>query len=503
MDEKKSKMSQADGAAANYQDDIELNSRPVKLTEALNLNDVYSETGTVFEISEQQEHAEDCTDKEENIFEDETLINSLTLGAGNAVFGEDEEEASSSDETLEPFEKLARKMEDMTGDGGVLKMEVRPGIGGGIPSGAAVTFHYSAYLQYCDEPFDSSYLRMKPEKQILDFRGLLPGLNVAIKTMRKNEKARFLISPEYAFGEMGCQPRIPSNETILYEIDVLYFVDCAAADAYSGLNEQEQCVATFKEKLEAARGLHRKGNEQYHERNLKAAKSSYTRAAWILEDAKLNNEKEETQRNSVLFKMRNNLAQVYLDMKEPAKACTQCKLGFNVSEEQSNEVKAKLYFRFGKAKAMLHDFKSARKLFLKAQHLKPNNEDISTELEKLLHNELRYEAQEKIMYQRMFRYPEGNTQKNHQEKSVKAKETKNQNINNAAVLPGVHPEFERIVEKQIMQFAVDPNVRVLSFPSNLSQEEIACVSAAATAVNCIVSVSHIGAATYLKVMKSQ
>ena len=32
-----------------------------------------------------------------------------------------------------------------------------------------------------------------------------------MKSMRKSEKAEFLLSPEYAFGSMGCPPRIPPD----------------------------------------------------------------------------------------------------------------------------------------------------------------------------------------------------------------------------------------------------------------------------------------------------
>lgn len=38
--------------------------------------------------------------------------------------------------------------------------------------------------------------------------------------------------------------------------------------------------------------------------------------------------------------------QVYLEMKEPARACTECKLGLSVTGQHSDEIIAKLYFRF-------------------------------------------------------------------------------------------------------------------------------------------------------------
>lgn len=39
------------------------------------------------------------------------------------------------------------------------------------------------------------------------------GMELALRTMRKNEESRFLIRPEYAFGDMGCPPRIPKKAT--------------------------------------------------------------------------------------------------------------------------------------------------------------------------------------------------------------------------------------------------------------------------------------------------
>ena len=41
----------------------------------------------------------------------------------------------------------------------------------------------------------------------------IAGWDVAVSTMRKGELSRFLISPAYAYGELGCPPRIPPNST--------------------------------------------------------------------------------------------------------------------------------------------------------------------------------------------------------------------------------------------------------------------------------------------------
>ena len=41
--------------------------------------------------------------------------------------------------------------------------------------------------------------------------GHLAGLEVAFSSMKKKEKSRFLIKPQYAYGKMGSPPRIPED----------------------------------------------------------------------------------------------------------------------------------------------------------------------------------------------------------------------------------------------------------------------------------------------------
>ena len=84
----------------------------------------------------------------------------------------------------------------------MLVQEVKAGVGDTIPDGASVAFHYNGFLEHNDEPFDSTALRGRPERRLLDNGEILLGLNIAIKTMRHGEKSRFLIWPQYAFGKV-------------------------------------------------------------------------------------------------------------------------------------------------------------------------------------------------------------------------------------------------------------------------------------------------------------
>jgi len=59
---------------------------------------------------------------------------------------------------------MAVGMEDLTGNGGVLKKILRPGTGSIVPEGAMVRVHYNGYLEYAEEPYDSSRLRNRQQQ---------------------------------------------------------------------------------------------------------------------------------------------------------------------------------------------------------------------------------------------------------------------------------------------------------------------------------------------------
>ena len=152
-------------------------------------------------------------------------------------------------------------MTNLTEDGGVKKRIKRVGGGESVMDGAEVHIHYNGYLEHSDEPFDSTRLRNKKqiiqlgkgqlipgEKGISDgssydyvrcllsrdaskFSGVMrhdhfsTGLEIGVKSMKKNEFAYFLVSHEYAYGEMGCPPRVPSKAQVLFEVELLHFHD--------------------------------------------------------------------------------------------------------------------------------------------------------------------------------------------------------------------------------------------------------------------------------------
>lgn len=64
----------------------------------------------------------------------------------------------------------------------------------------------------------------------------LYGLELGLLTMKKGEFSRFLFKPKYAYGDLGCPPHIPPLATVLYEVQVLDFLDSAQVDEFLDLS---------------------------------------------------------------------------------------------------------------------------------------------------------------------------------------------------------------------------------------------------------------------------
>ena len=89
------------------------------------------------------------------------------------------------------------------------KRTLKPGLecDGVVPDRSSVIIHFSCLLEYQDDPYDSTYLRSRPERHRLGSGQLLPGIELAILSMKKCEKSEFLIQPQLAYGKLGCPPR--------------------------------------------------------------------------------------------------------------------------------------------------------------------------------------------------------------------------------------------------------------------------------------------------------
>ena len=54
---------------------------------------------------------------------------------------------------------------------------------------------------------------------------VIKGWDIGVATMNLGEIARFIITPEYAYGAQGFAPKVEPNETLDFEIELLKFKD--------------------------------------------------------------------------------------------------------------------------------------------------------------------------------------------------------------------------------------------------------------------------------------
>lgn len=126
-----------------------------------------------------------------------------------------------------------------------------------------ITFHYIAYYEHGDTPFDSTYAAGRPRS--LRLNEVLPGLALGLQTMLKDEIAAFLIHPDLAYMALGCVPTVPPNSVVLFVVHLLSFLDDGSADTLENLSKEEKqsfkyMKKTVEQKLGAAKNYVTKRN---------------------------------------------------------------------------------------------------------------------------------------------------------------------------------------------------------------------------------------------------
>uniref|UniRef100_T1IHK7 peptidylprolyl isomerase n=1 Tax=Strigamia maritima TaxID=126957 RepID=T1IHK7_STRMM len=352
--------------------------------------------GTMFDIKVPLDHKTDFDaypDNYDNFLEEELLKYSKT-----------ELLAVSSDEELEdlektPFEKMRNEWEDISPeqDKCIVKQLKRPGFGGALPDNALVTVHYNAYLDNFAEPFDSTYLQKKPMTFRLNEGKVLLGLNIAVRSMKIKEQSEFLVSPDYAYGPIGCPDRIPPNSSILFVVEVISVVDNVAMVEFNNLTHEEQSLAGFKELMKVARAKYATGVDSEKRQRSEKALPEYLYATRLLENATYANETDEAEGRQLLLKLYKNITRLSFTFKQYRKCC---KYGHEAMKIDTNCAKA-LYW-VGRACTQLGEWNSAKKYLVKLRRMDPSNEEAVKALDIL--NKLKNEEdlKEKNLYRRMF-----------------------------------------------------------------------------------------------------
>uniref|UniRef100_A0ACB8EDK6 Inactive peptidyl-prolyl cis-trans isomerase fkbp6 n=1 Tax=Sphaerodactylus townsendi TaxID=933632 RepID=A0ACB8EDK6_9SAUR len=287
-------------------------------------------------------------------------------------------------------------MQDITGDGGVLKEVIHAGTGEEMPPDASILVKFSGYLEHMDRPFDTNCSKRKLRLMKVGEDITLQGMVIGLLSMKRGELARFLFKPNYAFGMAGCPPLIPPRATVLFEIELLDFLDTAESDEFFELTPEQQKRFPLQKVLKVAETEREFGNYLFRREHFMDARERYKRASSVLHQVTAK-ENEQTKVDSAKLLVLLNLSITYLKLENPARALTYGQRALELDQKN-----AKALFRCGQACLSLAEYEKARDFLVRAQKEQPFNHDINNELKKLASCYKEYKDKEKDMCSKMF-----------------------------------------------------------------------------------------------------
>ena len=261
---------------------------------------------------------------------------------------------------------------------GVYKKTVKEGAGDPITENSAVLYNLNAYLEGQDEPFDSTWLRGRPNLHKLSYDTILPGICQGLLTMRRGERSEFIIRPEYAYLEMGCPPRVPPNATILYIIEVMKVFEEGSLAHFETLDPEERDKWDLPEILKLCDEERISGNSYFKVERYREAAFRYRRAIRNLEQLMYRSSEEENRAKQLLLKLYCNIANTYNKFSKPYNAMSNCKKALFIEPKCH-----KALYQYGLAKMMNGDYEQAKKYLCQARDLKPNSHEVIDALTRL------------------------------------------------------------------------------------------------------------------------
>ncbi|KAG2692399.1 hypothetical protein I3843_08G051600 [Carya illinoinensis] len=166
---------------------------------------------------------------------------------------------------------------DVTGDFKVLKKILKEGEGALVANeGATVTISYMARLEDGTVFEKKGIDGEKPLEFITDEEQVVSGLDRAVATMKKGERAILTIHPDFGFGSSEARRDlavVPPASNVVYEVEVLEL-----------MKEKAQWEMSNSEKIEAARRRKEEGNILFQKGKYHRAGKKYDKAAEHISD---------------------------------------------------------------------------------------------------------------------------------------------------------------------------------------------------------------------------
>jgi len=224
------------------------------------------------------------------------------------------------------------------------------------------------------EIFDEVYKRKEIGQQEFWFElgqgQVIQALDETLLTMKKGEICVIVTSPLYAFGKMGCPPRIPSNTSLEFEMEL--------ASIERKKSQEKKISKTLDQRKEEAVKDRLEGNEHFKKQHFRKASKCYNQALSHFNAMYELTEEEEQEVNAAKLPIYLNLAVCFLKLNEISRAITNAERALAIDNNN-----AKAYWRLGQAFAESEELELAKTNFLKAAKLDTKTKEIRDDLEKV------------------------------------------------------------------------------------------------------------------------
>ena len=265
------------------------------------------------------------------------------------------------------------------------------------------------------------------------------------------------------------------------QIELISWVDNAAADEYGKLTSEEKRSKTFQEMLQVVHGEREMGNEHFLLHHYSKAARCYNTAVRLLEGVMLKDEEEEIAWKSDLVRLKLNQALVSLRQTNSRAALRSCR---EVLEIDQKNVKA--FYRSGQAYKQLGEFDKAKENYLIALKAAPRNIEIRREIEDLNRVVTEHKAREKNIYRKMF----------HNEKS---------SFKNKLSLRDLKVPEDFLTELRITlrDFAEDDSRYEINLPSTFTETECLAAKLVAEDMRLLVTLPDFNRRYSVRITKSE
>ncbi|KAE9599730.1 hypothetical protein Lal_00045764 [Lupinus albus] len=274
---------------------------------------------------------------------------------------------------------------DVTGDKKILKKIIKVGEGFDRPNeGSQVKVLY-----LCKQDDGTIIDKKGSEEEPFEFttheEQVHEGLERAIMTMKKGEKAMVTISSEYLCDQNALQGDTTTNKFLYYEVELVDFV-----------KEKPFWKMDTQEKMEACERKKHDGNLLFKTENYSSACKKYEQAIRCIEFDHSFSDDEKRRANTLRLSCNLNKAACKLKLGEYSEASRLCT---KVLEKDPLNVKA--LYRRCQAYLKTSDLEKAEADIKRALIIDPNNRDIKIEYKELKHKQKQYSRYETDIFSTM------------------------------------------------------------------------------------------------------